>query len=554
MLSPTRRPGNYNHAVVRLPSSFRLMLLALCFACTLPTLAQQSDEAKASGQMLPGHLILVLPFANRTSQPNLDWIGESFPEVMNLRLSAAGFLPISREDRLYSLDHLGLPQNFQPSRATTLRLAQTLDADYVVVGSYSTEGKTLKATAQILDVKALRLSAPLDEQAEMVSLLTVDNSLAWRIAKQLDPSYSVAEQTFVAASANLGIDAFENYIRGLVEVNPAERIKHLKEAVRLAPGFPPAWLALGRAYFANQQFDLAASTLGHLPMDDPNALGADFYRGLAYFYTGSYSKAEDAFAFVSARLPLAETVNNQAVAASRRGKDATPLFEQAVAADPRDADYHFNLAVSLRRRNDVAGAAREIEQTIKLRPQDTEAQAFASSLSQATKTTVSLASNPTSGGPLERIKRTYNEASFHQAAFEFEQMQALRMSNLRAQDRAVALTKDGVQFLNRGLMLEAERQFHSALEADPSNADAHSGLAQVRERSGDAEAARQEATQSLQLKPNVTARLVLARIDLQSNHLPEAAQEVSQALKLEPNNSAARGMRQAIETRGQQVP
>ena len=82
---------------------------------------------------------------------------------------------------------------------------------------------------------------------------------------------------------------------------------------------------MGKAYFADQNFDLAASTLGHLTKDDPNALEADFYRGLSFFYTGKYLDAEDAFAFDSTRLPLPEVVNNQGVAAARRGKDAAAL-------------------------------------------------------------------------------------------------------------------------------------------------------------------------------------------------------------------------------------
>ena len=83
----------------------------------------------------PGRLILVLPFDNRTDQPNLDWISEAIPEVLNRRLASAGFLPISRDDRLYALDHLGLPSTFQPSRASAIRLAQTLDADYIIDGT-----------------------------------------------------------------------------------------------------------------------------------------------------------------------------------------------------------------------------------------------------------------------------------------------------------------------------------------------------------------------------------------------------------------------------------
>ncbi len=529
---------------------------------------QTETPVTASTQALAhGRLLLVLPFENHTGQTSLDWIGQAFPEIFNRRLASAGFLPISRTDRVYALDHLGLPLNFHPSRASAIRLAQTLDADYVVFGSYTTTGTMLNTTAQVLDVTALKLGAQLNNQADLTHLLETLNSLAWQVTRQLDPTYAVAEQTFIATDSDLRLDAFENYVRGLTEGSIDERIRHLREAVRLSPHFYPAWLALGKAYFANQNFELAASTLGHLTKDDPNALEADFYRGLAFFYTGKYMDAEDAFAFDSTRLPLPEVVNNQGVAAARRGKDGTALFQQAIAADPNDVDYHFNLAVALRRRGDIAGAIREIDQAVKLRPQDSEAASLATTLHNeqqnpgAAKVNASLnttqsgtQNNTSSNGPLERIKRTYNEASFHQAAFEMEEVQTMRLSALPPAERATALTKEGMQFFNRGLSLEAEREFQAALAGDSSSAAAHAGLAQVRERSGDLDAARQEANKSLQLQPNVTAHLVLARMDLQANQLSAAAGEVSQALKLEPANANAHGMKQALEQRGQQVP
>lgn len=517
-----------------------------------------------------GRLLLVLPFENHTGQASLNWIGQAFPEIFNRRLASAGFLPISRTDLTYAYDHLGLPDNFQPSRASAIRLAQTLDADYVVFGSYTTTGTTLNTTTQVLDVTGLKLGAQLNNQSESTQLLETLNSLAWQVTRQLDPAYPVAEQTFIAADSDLHLDAFENYVRGLTEDSVDERIRHLREAVRLSPQFNPAWLALGKAYFSQQNFDLAASTLGHLSKDDPNALEADFYRGLSFFYTGKYMEAEDAFAFDSTRLPLPEVVNNQGVAAARRGKDAGALFQQAVTADPNDADYHFNLAIALSRRHDIAGAIREIDQAVKLRPRDTEAASLAASLAAtlhneqqnpaaAAKLDASLstgqnAQSNADKGPLERIKRSYNEASFRQAAFEMEEMQTARLSALSAGQRAAALTKEGAQFFNRGLILEAEREFQAALAADPSSAAAHAGLAQVRERSNDLDAARQEAQKSLQLQPNVMAHLVLARMDLQANKLSSAAGEVSQALQIEPTNANALGMKQALAQRGQQVP
>ena len=87
-----------------------------------------------------GRILLVLPFDNRTGQPSLEWIREAAAELLSSRFRSAGFDPMSRADRMYALDHLGLPQGFQPSRASSLKLAQTLDADSIVVGSYITDG------------------------------------------------------------------------------------------------------------------------------------------------------------------------------------------------------------------------------------------------------------------------------------------------------------------------------------------------------------------------------------------------------------------------------
>ncbi len=515
-----------------------------------------------------GRLLLVLPFNNQADQPNLDWISEAAPEILNLRLGSAGFMPISRDDRLYALDHLGLPSTFQPSRASAIRLAQTLDADYVIVGSFSTSGSRFQVKAQVLKVDALHLSAPLQEEADITHLIDVFNSLAWGLAKQIDPQFAVSRSTFVAAGAGLRVDAFENYIRGLVEPDPAEEIRHLKESVRLDPSFSPALMALGKAYFANQQFDLAATTLGRLPRNDANALEADFDRGLAFFYLGTYVKAEDAFAFVNKQLPLPEVVNNQGVAAARRGLDATSFFQQAVSADPNDPDYQFNLALALARKKDVAGAQRAIAQTLKLRPQDTEAQAFQATLRTEPHPTtatagatannrVNAAFDPTSEAenvPLERIKRTFNQASFRQAALAIEQMDEQRLSTLPPQKHAEAHTQAGMRLFNQGLILEAEREFQAAIEVESNDPEAHAGLALVRESEGDTKEARLQADESLKVAPNETAYLVLGRLDLLANQKSEAAADVSNALKLEPQNSIARGLKQQLESKGQAVP
>ncbi len=118
----------------------------------------------------------------------------------------------------------------------------------------------------------------------------------------------------------------------------------------------------------------------HLPrwiVTVPTGLEAEFYRGLSLLFLGDYPHAEQAFAEVARVLPLAEVVNNEGVAVSRQGHDGTSLFIQAAAADPNTADYHFNLAVSLKRHGNSPGAANELAQCLKLRPNDSEAQSLA---------------------------------------------------------------------------------------------------------------------------------------------------------------------------------
>jgi Flp pilus assembly protein TadD/TolB-like protein len=534
-------------------SSLRYWLCFLLFLCALPALAQPTQPSS-------GRVVLVLPFDNRSGQPNLNWIGDSFPDTLNQRLSSSGFLTISRDDRQYALDHLGLPVDFKPSRATTIRIAQTLDADFVVVGSYTVNQSRISVQAQVLDVHNLRMSPPLEDSSELARLFDVENAIAWTVARQIDPQFSISQQTFLAASGNVSLSAFENYIRGISATSQLERIKRLQLATQSTPNYPAALLALGKAQFSDRDYDHAAATFAKVPPSDRRALEASFYLGLSRFNTAKYADAETAFKFVASRLPLPEVINNQAVAASRQGRDAVALFQRATAADPNDPDYHYNLAIALLRRGDFAGAQREVDQTLKLKPTDTEAAELKSRIATGKPIAPSNATTPTSATgtpnyePLERIRRTYSEASFRQAEFQLDQMRALHMASLPPAERAAQYTQLGHDYIAQGLIPEAEQQFQHALAADANSAAAHAGLAQIHEQSGNTDQARAEAQTSIKLKPNADAYLVIARLDLQANLTAASASAVSNALKIEPNNTAAQGMKQALQARGQSLP
>ena len=538
------------------PSKPFALLLALAgiFAST-PAPAQDAPEPG-------GRVVLVLPFENRSGNPSLSWIGDSFPDTLNKRLSSAGFLTISRDDRAFALDHLGLPPDFKPSRATTIRIAQQLDANFVLIGSYnvqpsttgSSPGDRISIQAQVLSIDGLTLSAPIQDSAELNRLFDAENAIAWKVARSLDPAFNVAEQTFLAAPGAVALPAFEDYIRGTTAPSAAERTTRLKAAIELSPDYAAALLALGKEQYTARDFPSAAATLAKVPLNNRVALEANFYLGLARFNSANYAGAEQAIAFVVSRLPLPEVVNDQAVALARQNKDAAVvLFQRATAADPSSEDYHYNLAISLFRRGDTAGASKEAEAAIKLKPSDNEALELRNHLSAVPSGTRLSPTSAASFSPVERIIRSYSEPSFRQAAFQIDQLRALRLATLPPAERATQYTQLGRDYLAQGLLPEAEGEFQSALSADPNSADAHAGLAQVREASNNPTQARDEALASLKLHPNANAWLILARLDLAENQLPIAAGEVSHALQLEPSNSAALALRQNLVSRGQPV-
>ncbi|MGD0891677.1 MAG: tetratricopeptide repeat protein [Terracidiphilus sp.] len=539
-----------------------VLATAFFFAICGPQKAQaQAAEANGSSADVAsthGRILLVLPFDNRSGQPSLEWIREAAPVILGSRFTAAGFAPMSRADRLYALDHLGLPEGFHPSRATALKLAQTLDAEQIVVGSFLTDGTGIVAEAQLVDVPHLRMSAAVTARGEMKDMISVFSLLAWKLTRELDPSFSVAQETFVAAGAGLRLDAFEQYIRGISESDQTERLRHLKQAVVESPDYGPAWMALGREYYNAQQYEQAAAAFAKVGHGDPESMGPDvleagFYSGLSLVFSGDYARAEQAFGAVARVLPLAEVVNNEGVAVSRQGHDGIALFRQAVAADPNAADYHFNLAVSLKRHGQATEAQSELAQCLKLRPNDSEAQSLESAwkgTAPGPATGANVGANPDPRtDPLERIARGFDAVAFRQAAQMLDQMDASRLAALTPHERAEKLAAQAADYLNRGLLLEAERLYQSAVAADSSVAAEHVGLAEVRERTGNPDAARKEAHAALELSPSADAYLVLGRLDFAGGHLSEANQEAGEALKLDATSSAALDLRRQIAAR-----
>jgi tetratricopeptide (TPR) repeat protein len=541
--------SRYNQAVVKRLSFLASMALLLC--CS-PLRAQESSTSNGTpasrtvnGRAVIGRTVVVIPFENVSPTPGLEWLGESFPEAFHEQLNSPALYVASREERLRAYDRQGVPAGIHPSRATLFRVAEQMDVDYAVLGSYTYDGTRLTATAQLLDMRSPKLLPKVTESGPPAGLGNLQSALAWDLLRQIRADFAVSKEAYVASVASVRLDAQENYVRGRLAATAEEKVQHYREAARLDPDYAQAWLELGKTYYAQRDYEPAIAALGRVPPSSAVAREANFYLGLAAYAHGDFAKSEGAFEFVAARLPLAEVDNNLGAVAARRGqKKATEYFERAIQDDPSDADYHFNLAVSLATAGDRAGAARELRTALDRHPNDSEAKLFLDSLMPPAGSIVPASS--ASKTPTERMKYDYQEDAFRQMTMQMGSWAEQRFSQADPRAHACYHLELGKELLAHGFTADADAEFRHAAAIDPSNSAPLTALAEDYEAGGDVREARAEAEAALRIHESAEAYLILARLDIQENKTEAAAQNINRALQLEPGNSTGQDLKRTL--------
>ena len=501
------------------------------------------------GQTVSGQTMVVIPFENASPTPGLEWLGESFPETFHEQLNSPVLYVASREERLRAYDRQGVPAGVHPSRATLYRLAEQMDVDYAVLGSYKYDGARLTAIAQLLDMRAQKLSPEATESGPLADLGSLQSALAWDLLRLIRADFPVPKDKYIASVAPARLDALENYVRGTLATTAEDKVQRYREATRLNPDYAQAWLELGKTYYAQRAYEPAIAALGQIQKSSAVAREANFYLGLAAYAHGDFAKSESAFEFVAARLPLAEVYNNLGVVAARRGqKKAVDYFERAIQNDPSDPDYHFNMGVTLTQAGDRAGAARELHTALDHRPNDAEAKMLLDSLTPSAGDIV--LSSATSKAPMERIKRNYEEDAFRQMTTQIGSWAEQRFARSDPRAHARFHIELGKELMAHGFTTEAEAEFHHAAAVDPSSTAPLTALAEALaedyDARGNAREARAQAEAALRIRESADAYLVLARLDLRENRMEAAAQNINRALQLEPGNSAGQDLKRTL--------
>jgi tetratricopeptide (TPR) repeat protein len=533
-------------------------------------------------------IYLVFPFeqlpcgvhcANAGTSPRLDWIGEGLEELTIQWLSNAGQLVYSHDGRLNEMDRSGLPPMAKLSRATMLHVAQEMDADFIVFGNFTSDGATLNVNARVLRVNPVVLMPMVHENGPMETLIDLQSKVIWRILGSNDHNYYLSFAEFNKRQQPLRLDAFEQYIRGLLANDDETRLRDLKEAARLEPDWPEPAFALGQAYYARNDCAAALPWFARVPPTHQRSVEAIFATGVCRLKLGQPDKAEQVFASLQEGLQhnsvsgadLPEILNNLALAQIRSGNLSAALTSlgRARDIDPDEDDYPFNLGLVSLQQNEWATAATHFSDAVRREPDNAEDYAFLIySLDKAGKKTeaeqervlaadafgdkglpnLKLDGKAESLNKFDRIKRELDTTALR---LDLQDPHALHevtaTTSAAADDVPAQHIRAGRQQLNAGRFDAAEQEFRAALKSDPNNATAHRELAEIDRRRGKLDDAVQELKLSLAARDSATVRIVLARIYLEQKKTDLARAEVEKAVKLAPNYAEARELLEHLD-------
>jgi tetratricopeptide (TPR) repeat protein/TolB-like protein len=525
-------------------------------------------------------IYLVFPFENVGTSPRLDWIGEGLEELTIQWLSNAGQLVYSHDGRLNEMDRSGLPPTAKLSRATMLHVAQEMDADFIIFGNFTSDGKTLSITARVLRVNPVALQSAVQESGPLETLIDLQSKVIWRLLGSNDHNYYLSLSEFNTLQRPLRLDAFEQYIRGLLANDDEIRLRDLKEAARLEPDWPEPAFALGEAYYARNDCAAALPWFARVPATHQRNVEAIFATGVCRLKLGQPDKAEQAFASLQEGLQhssvsgadFPEILNNLALAQIRLGNlpAALTALGRARDIDPDEDDYPFNLGLVSMQQNEFATAATHFSEAVQREPDNAEDYAFliysmeklgkkpeaeqervlaAEAFGDKGLPSLKLDGKPDSLNKYERVKRQLDTTSLR-----------LDLQDPRAQQRTVTATnsttdKDapaahirvGRQELNAGRFDAAEQEFRAALKIDPGNATVHRELAEIYRKRGKLDDAVQELKLSLASRDSAAVRIVLARVYLEQKKTDLARVEVEKAVKLAPNYAEAKELLEHLD-------
>ncbi len=203
---------------------------------------------------------LVLPFANESDEPALDWLGEGIAISLEEHLRSGGQTTIPYDEIRELLSKWHVTRGRSVTLATALKAAEITGVSRVVTGSFRVAEGKLSVDGKVLDPLGPEVLGEVHEKTRLGNLFDLYTDLAravWRSGRKKMPSFRQLNETVEAPP----LAAYERYVRARLEAEPGERLDGLRKAAATFPTYALLQYRLAEALYDAGRQDEALNTL-----------------------------------------------------------------------------------------------------------------------------------------------------------------------------------------------------------------------------------------------------------------------------------------------------
>jgi len=217
----------------------------------------------------PINSIAVLPFQNKSGDPNSEYLSDGLAESLIYRLSQIPDLKVSPTSSVIQ---------YKGKDTKVATIASELGVDAVMTGRLAQIGDNLTISVELVDVRNNKLLWGEQYERKMSELLATQREIAATITQKLQLKLS-GEETGLTKKYTNNNEAYQLYLKGRFAWNKrnAESLKQAvefyKQAIEKDPGFALAYAGLAETYVVFPSY-LAGTPKESMPQAKAAALRA----------------------------------------------------------------------------------------------------------------------------------------------------------------------------------------------------------------------------------------------------------------------------------------
>jgi len=317
---------------------------------------------------------------------------------------------------------------------------------------------------------------------------------------------------------------------------PPASAGQIEEQIRQHPENPKLYVALGLAFWRQNDFPRALEAFQRAVKLGPKSADAHNWLGVATLEKGDFTGAIAEFRKAIALDPkYTRAYANLGSALNKNGElpEAVTVFRKAVALEPNSPVAHMNLGVALRAQGDAKGALVHLRFVAEHEPDDANARFM---LGQTLQQSGDLAAAIEAFEKTLKIDPEFREAYYALGSALKQQAASMPKPRPQSPSPAADLYKRGEEATAQGDFKEGQRLLEEAVSQDENYADAQNLLGFILGQQGDLVSALGHLEKAVALRPDFSDTHYNFGVALwYSDSKPKAIAELREAVRLDPS-------------------